>query len=191
MHRLLQTPTRRTVRAVLFANEENGVRGAKAYRDAHVTELPKHVAALEADIGAGRVFGIEWIGSFDDDPVVAELAKPLAALAVEAPPRHGDRVGTDVSFLREAGVPLFELKQDASGYFDVHHARTDVPAAIDKAALDQAVEAYVAFVAGIANAPERLRPTPYIERGLPPPKPSALPSTSASVHRRPLRTPAK
>ncbi|MFI5300082.1 MAG: M20/M25/M40 family metallo-hydrolase [Polyangiales bacterium] len=180
MRRLRASPPRRTVRVALFANEENGVRGAKAYRDAHAAELGAHAAALEADMGAGRVFGVDWIGAFEDDDRVAELAKPLSELAVEKP-HHGDRVGTDISFLRESGVPLFELKQDASTYFDFHHARTDTPAAIDRPALDQAVEAYVLFVSALANLPERLRPTPMVERGLNPgqPRPPA-PSASAS-----------
>ncbi|MFQ5702251.1 MAG: M28 family peptidase, partial [Acidobacteriota bacterium] len=51
-------PPRRTVRAVLYANEENGLRGGRAYRDAHEKELPHHVAALEADSGAGRAIGL-------------------------------------------------------------------------------------------------------------------------------------
>src|SRR5262249_32077810 len=44
---------RRSVRVVLFANEENGIAGAKAYAKDHAAELPKHVAALEADSGTG------------------------------------------------------------------------------------------------------------------------------------------
>src|SRR5258708_23575045 len=49
--RLPRAP-RRTVRVVLFMNEENGLDGAKAYAKAHAAELPRHVAALEADGGA-------------------------------------------------------------------------------------------------------------------------------------------
>ena len=43
----------RTIRVVLFANEENGLAGGKAYAEAHAAELPRHVAALEADSGSG------------------------------------------------------------------------------------------------------------------------------------------
>ena len=51
---------RRTIRVVLFANEENGLAGGKAYAAAHADELARHVAALEADLGGGRVFGFSW-----------------------------------------------------------------------------------------------------------------------------------
>ena len=43
------------MRVVLFANEENGIRGARAYGKAHASEIPAHVLAMEADLGAGRV----------------------------------------------------------------------------------------------------------------------------------------
>src|SRR6185437_7237027 len=53
---------RRTVRVVLFANEENGLRGARAYAAAHAAELGDHVVALEADLGAGRVYATRFLG---------------------------------------------------------------------------------------------------------------------------------
>jgi Zn-dependent M28 family amino/carboxypeptidase len=50
--RSLGLKPKRTIRAVLFTNEENGLRGGKAYADAHTAELSKHVAAIESDSGA-------------------------------------------------------------------------------------------------------------------------------------------
>ena len=49
---------RRTIRVVLFANEENGLAGGRAYAKAHADELAEHVAAVETDSGAGRVQGL-------------------------------------------------------------------------------------------------------------------------------------
>ncbi len=54
---------RRTVRVVLFTNEENGGRGGLAYRDRHRAELPKHVMMLESDIGVFRPTGLGLTGS--------------------------------------------------------------------------------------------------------------------------------
>ena len=51
---------RRTIRVVLFANEENGLAGGKAYAKAHAAELGRHVAALEADLGQGPPLGFSW-----------------------------------------------------------------------------------------------------------------------------------
>src|SRR4029450_11626930 len=59
--RLLKTRAltpRRTVRGVLFMNEENGLRGGRAYAEAHAAELPRHVLAMETDSGAGRPSGL-------------------------------------------------------------------------------------------------------------------------------------
>src|SRR5438477_10703468 len=54
---------RRTVRVVLWTNEENGSRGGLAYRDAHRAELPKHVAMLESDIGVFKPTGFGFSGT--------------------------------------------------------------------------------------------------------------------------------
>ena len=48
---------RRTIRVVLFTNEENGLRGGNAYRDAHRAELARHVLAVESDSGVYRATG--------------------------------------------------------------------------------------------------------------------------------------
>jgi carboxypeptidase Q len=53
----LDLKPRRTIRVVLFTNEENGLRGGNAYRDAHRAELRNHVAMLETDSGNGPVLG--------------------------------------------------------------------------------------------------------------------------------------
>ena len=54
---------RRTVRLVLWTNEENGGRGGLAYRDQHRAELGKHVAMIESDNGVFRPLGFGFSGS--------------------------------------------------------------------------------------------------------------------------------
>ena len=49
---------RRTIRVVLFANEENGLAGGRAYAKAHAGELARHVAAVETDSGGGPRAGL-------------------------------------------------------------------------------------------------------------------------------------
>lgn len=119
---------RRTIRVVLFTNEEFGLRGGKAYFEAHKGD--KHVAAIESDSGAGapRGFGI---ASAD--------AKILAGVTRFAPlfePLGADKIGrgwggADISPLTEQGVLSLSLKPDTSHYFDLHHSPADTVDKID------------------------------------------------------------
>src|SRR6185503_19385211 len=74
---------KRTIRAVLFTNEENGLRGGKAYAETHAAELPKHVAAIESDSGGGRPLGFGVSAGPEALATVTRLAKPLAAFAAD------------------------------------------------------------------------------------------------------------
>jgi hypothetical protein len=115
---------RRTLRCVLFANEEFGTRGGNAYAKAHADELPNHVLALESDAGGFTPRGFD--GTLSEaararlDPLYAALS--FANIAHWAP---GDG-GVDIGPMKGAGVPLVGLVVDSQRYFDVHHAATDV-----------------------------------------------------------------
>ncbi len=77
---------RRTVRVVLWTNEENGVEGGKAYRDRHLGELDRHVMAMESDGGVFQPKGFAFAGSDSAAALVrqaASLLEPIGATAVE------------------------------------------------------------------------------------------------------------
>jgi hypothetical protein len=112
---------RRTVRVVLFMNEENGLRGAEAYRDAHRAELARHVLAIESDRGGGVPIGY----ASDAGGAAAEL---LARLFGGPPRTRGG--GADISPLAEFGVPLVGFLPNPQRYFDFHHSRHDVLEAV-------------------------------------------------------------
>ncbi|MEX1366763.1 MAG: M20/M25/M40 family metallo-hydrolase [Nannocystaceae bacterium] len=122
---------RRTIRVVLFTNEENGLRGAKAYYEAHGDEL--HVAAIESDTGAAEPRGI-GIAS-EDEAVLRELGdwSPLfkGLGNIEIVKGWG---GADISPLMEAGVLGMSVRPDVEHYFDLHHSPADT---IDKIDPDQ------------------------------------------------------
>lgn len=148
--RLARHP-RRTVRVVLFANEENGLRGARAYAAAHAAELRSHVLALEADLGAGRVYEARFLGPAAAVPAfqaVAAAVAPLGALASDKD-AHG---GADVSPLMAAGVPVIDLRQDASTYFDFHHTANDTLERVNKADINQAAAAFAAAAYAAADS---------------------------------------
>jgi Zn-dependent M28 family amino/carboxypeptidase len=141
---------RRTVRVVLFANEENGLRGAKAYAKDHAAELPAHVLALEADLGDGRVREARFLGDPAAMPLFRAAANAVTPLdvAISTEDAHG---GADISPLMAAGVPAADLRNDATTYFDFHHTANDTIERVHKDDLDQATAAYAAFAYAAAD----------------------------------------
>jgi len=147
---------RRTIRVVLWGSEETGLYGARAYAEQHKDELARHVAAAESDFGAGRIWRFE--SNFGPGGRAASLAigRALAPLGVfHGPFETGG--GPDVGPLRAAGVPVAELSQDGTDYFDLHHTPDDTLDKIDPAALAQNVAAYATFAWLTANAGWNLR----------------------------------
>ncbi len=145
----------RTIRVVLFANEENGLAGAIAYAREHKDELARHVAALEADSGAGRPTGLVWNAGPAARPLVTEISQlflPLAASRL----REGGGAGPDLSPLVPTDVPLFGLSQDMTHYFDFHHTANDTFDKIDPVALQKSTALAAAWAYVVADLPEPL-----------------------------------
>lgn len=149
---------RRTIRVVLFANEEAGLSGANAYALGHEEELPYHRLAIEADLGAGPVWQVSSRvapESWDSVVGVASLLEPLA-VGIGNNEASG---GADLSPLLRAGVPILALAHDATDYFDYHHTANDTLDKVDRQALNQTVAAYAAamFVAANGEDPWPMR----------------------------------
>ncbi len=136
---------RRTVRAVLFANEENGLRGGKAYFAAHGAE--QHVAAIESDLGGGSPRGWGASGA----PAQRTWINPI--LASSSMWIRDDGGGADISPLVEAGVLGVGLIPDDEHYFDFHHTWADTVDKVDATALAEGVGALAALTWSLANAP--------------------------------------
>jgi len=149
---------RRTVRVVLYMNEENGLSGARAYAETHKGELKNHVAAMEADAGAGRPLGFGVAGGPESVALVRKLAAPVMSLA----PTVGvsDEAGADLIPLQMAGVPVLGINQDMSSYFDWHHTAADTVDKIDPVDLGLVVAAFSVMAHALAESPERLPPSP-------------------------------
>ncbi len=141
----------RTIRVVLFANEENGLAGAQAYARKHQAEADKHVAALEADSGTGRAYGLRYLGEPQARQRLAAIAVALQPLGVEPLPddAHG---GADLGPLRALGVPMVDVAQDVSTYFDYHHTANDTFDKIDPESLAQVSAAFALLAQGIADS---------------------------------------
>lgn len=144
---------RRTVRVVLFANEESGLAGGKGYAARHAAELPRHAGAFEADSGTGAPLGFSWNAADSLEPALASVARLLEPLGAGAL-RKGGAGGADISPMLSAGVPLFGLRQESSSYFDFHHTADDTFDKIEPASLDKAAAAVAAMAYAVADLPE-------------------------------------
>jgi hypothetical protein len=144
---------RRTVRVVLFANEENGVDGAKAYA-ARYKDV-RHQLVGESDLGADRILRLRMQTGPQAAPAVAAIADLLRPLGIE--PLAGEASPSpDASVVSDLlKCPAIELSQDASRYFDVHHTGNDTMERIDPATLPQNVAAWsvVAWLAAQSRVP--------------------------------------
>jgi hypothetical protein len=156
-------PPRRTLRVVLFMNEENGLSGARAYAETHKAELPKHAAAMEADAGAGRPLGYAVAGDAAAVALVKQLIAPMTALHLNEVTAT-DEAGADLIPLQVAGVPVLSLNQDMTSYFDWHHTAADTLDKIDPNDLSMNVAAFAWLAHALADTPDRLPAPP------PPPK---------------------
>jgi len=166
--RRLDLAPRRTIRVVLFANEENGTRGGKAYHERHADELPRHVAAIESDLGNGaaRGFRLDLRGrEGEDEEELEELRdETLAAMRsigelLELIGASGMRTGwsgVNISSIVADGVTGLGLDHDPEGYFDVHHSEADTFDKIDRGQLAKNVAAMAVMAYVLADMPGRL-----------------------------------
>ena len=125
---------RHTIRAVLFANEENGGRGGRKYAEAGKANNEKHLLGLESDNGGFTPRGFTL--SLSDEKLAAiqpwiRLLKPYGVYDLE---KGGG--GSDVNPLRQLGAVVGELRPDSQRYFEYHHARTDVLENVNKRELE-------------------------------------------------------
>jgi carboxypeptidase Q len=154
----LPTPPRRTVRVVLYQDEENRQTGGKAYAAAHAAELPRHVAALECDAGAFAPVGFSVQGDSTALDQVRELARPLAPLGVTDISPGGS--GVDVSFIVRQGVVGLGHHVDGAHYFDYHHSPADTFDKVDARDLAKNIAAIAGLAWAVADAPEPLHRAP-------------------------------
>lgn len=147
---------RRTIRVVLFTNEENGTRGGNGYHDAHKAEIPNHVLAIESDIGVFRPtgFGLSESATPQARADFIEIAKLLSNIRADRIDPDGE--GTDIGPIMREGVTGASLNVDFSHYFDIHHTHADTfdkvnPQELAACVATMAVMAYV-----VAEMPERL-----------------------------------
>lgn len=143
---------KRTIRAVMFMNEENGVRGGKAYSLAAERKGEKHVAAMESDAGGHTPRGFNVSG----DSTLLRRVRPWTPLfdMLEAGRIQIGYSGVDIAPLVNTGVPGFGLVPDNHRYFDYHHSDNDTidkvhPRELEMGAIVQALLCYLISEEGL------------------------------------------
>jgi carboxypeptidase Q len=146
---------RRTVRVVLWTNEENGGRGGVAYRDQHLAELSSHVMMMESDGGVFRPTGFGFSGTEAGRTRVRDIATLLAGIHAEAIGASGG--GADIGpSVQQAGIPALSLEVEGN-YFLIHHTPADTIDKIDPLDIARSSAAIAVMTYVIAEMPDRLR----------------------------------
>ena len=130
LFKALHVKPERTIRAVMFMNEENGLRGGKVYAEQAVLKGEKHYAAIESDRGGFTPRGFTVEAEGDTIEKMQRWIKLLAPYGLDKIEQGGG--GADISYLNNQGAVLIGYVPDSQRYFDVHHAATDVFESVNK-----------------------------------------------------------
>jgi carboxypeptidase Q len=146
---------RRTVRLVLWTNEENGLRGAAAYADRYGNAAANHVFALEADSGVFAPAALGFSGSVAARAALMPVVPLIAPLGfTDIGPGGG---GPDIGPISQAGnVPTMAYLGDAGRLFVIHHTAADTVERIPPDDLSRAAAAISVVTYAAADMPERL-----------------------------------
>src|SRR5690349_20234452 len=148
---------RRTIRVVLWTNEENGLRGGTAYHDAHKAEIAKHVLAIESDSGVFRPEGFVLAATapLQGRSNMLEIARLLSGIGADQIAETGG--GADIGPTMREGVVGASLDVDGTHYFDTHHTPADTLDKVNprEVALCHDTMAVMAYV--VADLPESFR----------------------------------
>ena len=135
---------KRTIRAVMFMNEENGLKGGNAYADSALARQEKHILALESDAGGFSPRGIETTMSKKQREKFKKYIPLFLPYGVYNFDEEGG--GADVSPLKKQGVVIGELLPDSQRYFDMHHTANDVFETVNHRELKLGAAAMTMFI---------------------------------------------
>jgi hypothetical protein len=169
---------RRTLRVALWTNEENGLNGGKAYREALGQDVARHVAAIEMDGGCERPVGFGFSvakpgapgpsrrrgAPVEPEDVDARRAlgtlRSIGALfsGIDAATVSWGGGGADIGPMSRDGVPSLSLDTVGEHYFDWHHSEADTLDKVDPDDLRRATGMLAVMGYVLADLPDRLAP---------------------------------
>ena len=145
---------KRTLRVVLWTNEENGGRGNKNYRDEHFSELENHILAMESDGGVFAPKGFGFTGSVDARKIIFDISDLLDPIGAGKITKWGR--AADVAPLNDEGVPVMSLNVDSSKYFWYHHTSADTFDKVDFNEFNNCIAAMAIMSFVVADMDKRL-----------------------------------
>ena len=125
---------KRTIRVVLFMNEENGLRGGTKYAEVAEASKEKHIFALESDSGGFTPRGFTFDSSDKNFDKIKSWKPLLEPYLVHYFEKGGS--GADIGPLKKDGLVLAGLRPDSQRYFDYHHAENDTFEHVNKRELE-------------------------------------------------------
>ncbi|HTK56925.1 MAG TPA: M20/M25/M40 family metallo-hydrolase [Gemmatimonadales bacterium] len=148
---------KRTIRAVLFGSEEEGLIGSAEYAAAHAAEADSIQAVLVLDNGAGMITGQALQGRNEFNQLWVDLLAPLQSMGPMTV-REGNKGGTDhLSFVPQ-GVPAFNYDQMTRGYNHTHHSQVDSYDKVPEWDMRQASTVMAVTAFELANLPGAILP---------------------------------
>jgi carboxypeptidase Q len=135
---------KRTIRAVMFMNEENGLRGGRAYAERAALLKEKHIAAIESDEGGFTPRGF----SMTANAIAKEKIKSWKVFLEQYGLTNytDDGGGADIGPLEDQGTALIGYSPDSQRYFSYHHTREDTFDKVNKRELEMGAAAMTALV---------------------------------------------
>lgn len=145
---------KRTLRLVLWTNEENGANGAATYARSQKATAENVIIAIESDTGTFAPEGFAFTGSGKAFPYIqsiASLTQPVGADKV----RLGAG-GVDIRPLLTLGIPIMDVLVDRTDYFKYHHTHADTVDKVAKEDLQKCVAGLATMLFVLADMPDRL-----------------------------------
>jgi len=145
---------KRTIRAVLWADEESGGVGASQYFQDHQSEVPTMSIVMESDLGTFKPIGIQFTGTEEAMQIMQTISLSLASINASSVTTGGE--GTDIDPWMNAGVPGASLDNQNDRYFWFHHSEGDRMDVLESANLDLCLATWAVTALGVANLDDLL-----------------------------------